>query len=88
MPTPNLTTKTFFFADWKIEKNDTLATHKSGLSIELQRAPKAKGRKSAPSLDILGLTALNGTEWAAKSNLLIEQGIFLLERQRATATLA
>jgi len=61
--------------DWFINTAATSAQHKTGLVIRLEKKPKQK----KASLDIEGIQKLAGTEWALKANVLIEQGIFLLE---------
>ena len=61
--------------DWFINAASSSAQHKTGLVVRLEKMPKQK----KASLDIEGIQKLAGTEWAMKANVLIEQGIFLLE---------
>ncbi len=61
--------------DWFINATSSSAQHKTGLVVRLEKMPKQK----KATLDIEGIQKLAGTEWAMKANVLIEQGIFLLE---------
>lgn len=70
-------------ADWKILNGNTVAQHASGLVIQFE--VKQKSRSTRPAIDIQGLAKLNGTAWAPKANLLIEQGIALLTQQSTSA---
>lgn len=51
-----------------------IARHVSGLVVQFDRR---KGQPAA--LDILGIEKLSGTGWSARVNILIEQGIALLD---------
>lgn len=61
-------------AEWEIDRDKKIARHVSGLSVQFDRT---KGKPTA--LDILGLEKLAGTGWHARANILIEQGIALLD---------
>jgi hypothetical protein len=64
--------------DWKLSSDRSSALHKSGLSIFVER--KQKTSRRSPAIDIKGLERLTGTQWAQKTNALVEQGLFLLEQ--------
>lgn len=64
------------FKEWKIEPSGR-AEHVSGLVIKIDKQPKAARKQDF--LDIQGLHKLSSSPWANKANLLIEQGIALLE---------
>ncbi len=64
-------------SDWLVDKAKKTALHKSGLLIHLTVANY--NTKKTPSLDIQGLEKVARTEWATRTNVLIEQGILLLE---------
>ena len=76
--TAKAATATASSPDWFINANASSAQHKTGLIVRLQKMPKQK----KATLDIEGIQKLAGTEWALKANVLIEQGIFLLENGR------
>ncbi|MBW7910384.1 MAG: hypothetical protein H3C49_03785 [Alphaproteobacteria bacterium] len=61
-------------AEWEIDDVKKIARHVSGLTVQFDRR---KGQPAA--LDILGLEKLSGTGWSARVNILIEQGIALLD---------
>ncbi len=61
-------------AEWEIDNIKKIARHTSGLIVQFDRK---KGRPTA--LDILGLEKLSGTGWQDRANILIEQGIALLD---------
>lgn len=63
--------------DWLVDKTKKTALHKSGLLIHLNVANY--NAKKTPALDIQGLEKVARTEWATRTNVLIEQGILLLE---------
>lgn len=61
-------------AEWEVDTVKKIARHVSGLVVQFDR------RKGQPTgLDILGLEKLSGTGWSARVNILIEQGIALLD---------
>jgi len=62
--------------EWNIEKDKKIAKHKSGLSVQIQKSIM----RGPAALTIEGLALLSGTEWAAQSSRLVEQGISLLQR--------
>lgn len=61
-------------AEWEVDDVKKIARHVSGLVVQFDH------RKGQPTgLDILGLEKLSGTGWSARVNILIEQGIALLD---------
>lgn len=62
-------------SDWSVNPSFQSAEHKTGLVIRLERS--SKNRKAF--IDIQGIQKLSGTEWAAQVNVLVEQGISLIE---------
>lgn len=60
--------------EWEIDRAKKVARHISGLTVQFDRT---KGKPTA--LDILGLEKLSGTGWHDRANILIEQGIALLD---------
>lgn len=66
-------------ADWSINPAATSVKHKTGLQIHYEKGPQQKKLQ----LNIDGIQKLTGTVWEAKANLLIEQGILLLEKIRS-----
>lgn len=61
--------------EWSFERDKRLVRHKSGLSVQAQKTALT----GLPALNIDGLILLQGTPWAARANVLVEQGIFLLK---------
>jgi len=61
-------------AEWEVDTIKKVARHVSGLTVQFDRR---KGQPTA--LDILGLEKLTGTGWSGRVNMLIEQGIALLD---------
>ena len=61
-------------AEWEVDSIKKVARHASGLVVQFDRK---KGQPTA--LDILGLEKLSGTGWQDRTNILIEQGIALLD---------
>lgn len=61
-------------AEWEIDDVKKIARHVSGLVVQFDRR---KGQPTA--LDIIGLEKLSGTGWSGRVNILIEQGIALLD---------
>ncbi len=61
-------------AEWEVDDVKKIARHVSGLVVQFDRR---KGQPAA--LDILGIEKLSGTGWSARVNILIEQGIALLD---------
>lgn len=61
-------------AEWDVDTVKRVARHSSGLVVQFDRK---KGQPAA--LDILGLEKLAGTGWESRVNILIEQGIALLD---------
>jgi len=60
-------------AEWFIDP--VSARHQTGLTIRYERRPKTK----KTWLDIEGIQKLAGTPWETQANVLIEQGIALIE---------
>ncbi len=63
-------------SEWSINWALHSVKHKTGLEIRVERS--SKHRKAF--IDIQNIESLAGTEWAAKANVLIEQGIALIEK--------
>ncbi|MDY0008442.1 MAG: hypothetical protein RBS08_01930 [Bdellovibrionales bacterium] len=61
-------------AEWEVDDVKKIARHTSGLVVQFDRR---KGQPAA--LDIIGLEKLSGTGWSDRVNILIEQGIALLD---------
>lgn len=69
------------YDDWEFSEDRTAALHASGLSVALEKKKGAKGAR--PAVDIRGLERLAGTEWARKIDVLVREGLNLVEGERA-----